>query len=192
MKNIILASSSPRRQELLRQIGLEFEIIVPDCDEFIDDSIPIEKAIQKTAYEKAKCVVDKFPVRDNSIIISADTIVVGEHVLGKPGSCDKAIEMLEKLSGRLHYVITGICIYDSESNQYITDYEKTTVKMTAMTKEQIISYVNTGEPIDKAGAYGIQGKGGLYIEKIDGCYYNVVGLPLNRLRIMLDKLNFYI
>jgi len=74
----------------------------------------------------------------------------------------------------------------------ITDYEKTTVKMAAMTKEQIISYVNTGEPIDKAGAYGIQGKGGLYIEKIDGCYYNVVGLPLNRLRIMLDKLNFYI
>jgi len=182
--DIILASGSPRRAELLQQIKLPFTIQVSDVDEDNIEKGEPSEWVQRLALAKAKDVAHKF---DKGLIIGADTIVVYENrVLGKPQNIQQAIKMLEFLSGSTHRVLTGIALVDVTTKEAITDVEITEVKFRVLTKKEIEAYVASGEPMDKAGSYGIQGLGALFVEGISGCYFNVVGLPLNRLARILQ------
>ena len=180
---IILASASPRRRQLLKELGLKFKVISTNKEEKVDDTFFPVQIARKLAVRKALEVSKK--VRDSSIIIIAgDTIVVlGNKILGKPQSKKEAIEMLSRLSGKIHKVITGICIL--QGNKKVVGHEITKVTFQKLSPAMILSYVNTGESMDKAGGYGIQGKAALLIKKIEGDYFNVMGLPLVRLAKLL-------
>lgn len=185
MKKIILASASPRRSRLLENMGLQFEIRSPLVFEKLKEGVSPQLLAEKLAREKAQSVEDQV---ESGVIIAADTIVaLGDQILGKPGDRVEAIDMLSRLSARKHHVITGVCLIDRETNRLLLESEVTEVHFRALDSQDIIAYVETGEPFDKAGAYGIQGKGAVLVERIEGCYYNVVGLPLTRLYLMLRE-----
>ena len=186
MKPLILASQSPRRKNLLRQIGLNFRIIPSRIAEvFSAHESPGENA-QRIASEKATDVATRLR---RGIVIGADTIVVlDRHVLGKPKSKDDAKRMLRLLSGREHSVFTGFALRDVETGKHIAGVEETKVRFRKLTEQEIIDYVNTGSPMDKAGSYGIQDDvGAVFIERINGCFYNVVGIPLARFYSTLQR-----
>lgn len=184
-RDLILASASPRRKELLERLDLKFTVCPADVDETM---LPDEDALAyplRTAVKKAMAVAAR---RDHAVVIAADTVVaVDNEILGKPKSEADAKEMLRRLSGREHVVITGIGIADTASGRTLSATEQTIVYFHSLTEEEIDAYVASGEPLDKAGAYGIQGKGSLLVRKIDGDYFNVVGLPLSKLyRLLLN------
>lgn len=183
MRKIILASASPRRQELLKQIGLQFDVLVEPVDEtFPADALP-GAAVCEVARRKAHAVLNTVK---EGIIIGADTVVVlGDKILGKPTGNDDAVNTLTMLSGCEHLVITGFCVIDSVTGQEAAASATTRVFFRQLTSAEILSYVNSGEPMDKAGAYGIQGLGALLVDKIEGCYFNVVGLPLTKVALTL-------
>ena len=179
---IILASSSPRRQQLLSLTGLAFEVIVSAVKEDNTQNMPPHKLAVAHARDKAVDVSKS--CSDNAIIIGADTIVVLEDkVYGKPVDRADAVRMLTNLSGREHTVISGVAVVKGQ--HIFTGYASTTVTFKQLSRDQIERYVATGEPMDKAGAYAIQGKGTLLVESIHGCYNNVVGLPLVTLAELL-------
>lgn len=183
---IYLASSSPRRRKLLKQIGIKFKSFAVETDEkFINGEHPV-KCVKRIAEEKMEEARSK--VLDG-IIITADTIVVLEgEIIGKPRSKKQAIKYLKKLSGKIHTVYTGISVHNSANGKSITDYEKTKVKFRSLGNDEIIDYVGGGSPMDKAGAYGIQDDfGAVFVERISGCFYNVMGLPLTKLYQTLRK-----
>ena len=184
---IILASSSPRRKKLLAQMGLQFEVIPSECKEnFLPEQSPAEIAT-KLALDKAKNVSAR--IQEPALVIGADTIVVRENkILGKPKDKDEAYSMLCQLQGQVHQVITGLAVIDTQSGRCLTGYERTQVELAPLTPQEIKWYISTGEPMDKAGAYAIQGFGGILIKRISGCYYNVVGLPIHRLWVMLKQM----
>jgi septum formation protein len=184
MQKIVLASASPRRVELLTQVGLDFEVMPSSVEENFDETLSPEQIVCDLAYRKAKHVADL--IEGNSLVIGADTIVLSEKILGKPSDKREAYKILNSLQGKWHEVITGVVIIDTENSTSKVDYEKTRVKMRNMSAEMIENYINTGEPMDKAGAYGIQGLGAVLVERIEGCYFNVVGLPLMKLSTMLE------
>ena len=174
MNRIILASSSPRRKELLETAGVEFEIHVKEVDESVPEGTAPADAAVMTATKKAQAVAGSF--RD-SVVIGADTIVVCDNrILGKPQSKENAAAMLRMLSGREHEVITGVCLIKNEAMRSFAKISK--VKFYNLTDEEIDKYVSTGESMDKAGAYGIQGLGCTLVESIEGDYFNIVGLPV--------------
>lgn len=176
-KKIILASASPRRKELLSQIGVTFEIVKAEGEEHITSSIPTE-VVKELSMQKAKEVAAKC---DGSIIIGADTIVAMEgQILGKPKDRADAMRMLRLLQGKKHQVITGVTVLLG-STKTLSFAEVTDVSLYPMTNAQIERYIATGEPMDKAGAYGIQGRFAAYVRGIEGDYNNVVGLPIGRL-----------
>ena len=179
MKRIILASSSPRRKELLEQIGLRFEVEPSDYEEdIVPGSEPHEMA-RKLSLGKARAAARK---HRNAIIIAADTFVVfGDRILGKPRTDAEAREMLRALNGQAHSVITGFTVLDTESGKVVSRSVETRVHMRKLTLKEIDSYVRTKEPLGKAGGYAIQGLGAVLIERIEGDYSNVVGLPLSAL-----------
>lgn len=181
---VILASNSPRRKELLRQIGLEFSVDPADVDERVLPDEPPEQYAVRVALDKARVAA----VRARAgLIIAADTIVVLDgEILGKPADAEDATRMLTKLSGRAHTVITGLAIKDASTGKELTRASSTRVWFRAITQREIAAYVSTGEPLDKAGAYGIQQRGALLVDKIEGCYFNVVGLPLSLLGELLQ------
>ncbi len=184
MKKIILASASPRRRELLAQIGIPFEVLTSDADESIEDMEP-EEACRELAKRKAKAVLKHLKAcgrgDEDLLIIGADTIVVQDkEILGKPADPADAARMLRLLSGREHEVLTGVYVIDTAGGSFAFS-EKTDVYVADLTEADIAFYLSTGEPFDKAGSYGIQGMFARYIEKIDGDYNNVVGLPVGRL-----------
>ncbi len=184
-KIIILASNSPRRRELLKQIGVVFTSDPADVDERILPGEGAEAYAVRVALDKARVAAAR---AGNAIVIGADTIVVlGETILGKPSDARDAERMLGMLSGRMHRVISGLAVVDAETGRARTGAASTTVWFRDLTPEEIRSYVLTGEPLDKAGAYGIQEKGALLVEKIEGCYFNIVGLPLSLLGEMLRE-----
>lgn len=184
MKKIILASASPRRKELLETAGAEFEICVADVDESIPEGTLPEDAAKMTAEKKALAVAER---NENAIVIGADTIVVaGDKILGKPKDKADACAMLSMLSGVEHSVITGVCIACGEHKTTFAQVSK--VKFYDLTQSEIEAYVETGEPMDKAGAYGIQGKGCVLVEKIEGDYFNIVGLPVARVMREIGKI----
>lgn len=181
---IILASASPRRQELLRQVGCDFSVMISDVIEDNNQDISPQQLAVLQAKDKAVDISSKVSADD--VVIGADTIVVLDgQVYGKPTDVNNARYILQQLSGKEHQVITGIAV--ASSGKVWTDFVVTTVKFIHMKAEQIESYLATGEPMDKAGAYAIQGIGALFVEGINGCYTNVVGLPLNKLSDVLRK-----
>ncbi len=186
--SLILASASPRRSLLLKQIGLEFEIIHSQVDETQFNSIIPEEIVQELAKRKAEDVLilleEKNGKNGNNegLIIAADTIVVlDKQILGKPSNEQEAMKMLSLLNAKTHYVMTGLYVLDILSKQGCEAIEITEVTFRELNERDIKEYISTGEPLDKAGAYGIQGKGAILVKCIKGCYYNVVGLPIVRL-----------
>lgn len=186
MQTIILASASPRRTEILNQLGLDFQVIPSEVSEVIPEkSTAPQELVTKLALHKAADVARKL---EQGLIIGADTLVVlGGTIFGKPSGPEEAVKMISILNGKIHSVYTGIAMVQVPSGQTEVGYSETKVKFRTLSKEEIQSYVATGEPLDKAGAYGIQGKGGVLVEGIEGCYFNVMGLPLSKLAEMLQK-----
>ncbi len=179
VKSIILASNSPRRKELLRQIGVTFTSDPADVDESILPGEGAADYVIRVALDKARVVAGRAGA---GIIIAADTVVLlGTMILGKPVDRQDAEHMLGMLSGAMHTVITGLAVMDAATGRTKTRAEITKVWFRNLSLEEIASYVATGEPLDKAGAYGIQERGALLVQKIEGCYFNVVGLPLSLL-----------
>ncbi|MFY9607169.1 MAG: Maf family protein [Blastocatellia bacterium] len=173
---IILASSSPRRADLLAAIGVDFQIVPSLVQERAHPDEPPGDYITRLARAKVVAVARH---RDAGLIIGADTVVVLDGVLmEKPGSQQDARRMLRELSGRWHAVLTGVALFDAASHREVADYEKTLVRFARLTDQEIDWYVESGEPMDKAGAYGIQGVAAMFVEEIAGNYSNVVGLPI--------------
>lgn len=181
---IVLASESPRRKELLERMGLDFTVRVPVLDETMDPFAHPEDEVARVALEKAKVV---YPCcNDGDIIVAADTIVVCDSlVMGKPRSESEAFSMLRRLSGREHQVMTGLTVLTDTYEETVT--VTTTLRMRPLSDEEIRAYIATGEPMDKAGAYGIQGLASMFIVGLDGDYYNVMGLPICTLAMILRK-----
>lgn len=179
MEKIILASSSPRRMEILKNLRVEFDVIPSNYEEVLVNKLP-EELVCYLAKNKALEVSSR--VTSEKIILAADTMVfIDNMTLGKPHTDIAAYNMLKSLSGRKHDVITGICLLSKSLNKTYLDYEVTNVFFRELSDEEIWNYIGTGEPLDKAGAYGIQGLGGLFVKRIEGCYFNVVGLPIYKL-----------
>ena len=180
--NVILASQSPRRRELLGLFRIPFTVRAADIDETMDPNLPAEQEVARVSRAKAMAT----PAKAEDVVIAADTIVAcNGKTLGKPKSKEQAVEMLTILSGRDHQVMTGLTVLRGDRVRTVT--EITDVRFRPLTDEEIDAYVATGEPMDKAGAYGIQGKGSLLVEKINGDYFNVMGLPVMRLSRMLER-----
>lgn len=182
---LILASASERRHELFKRIVSDFEIIVSG---FNEEKVIFEgdcgEYVKKISSGKALDIGTK--LSGDFLVLGCDTIVAFDgKVLGKPKDREDAKRMLMMLSGGVHQVYSGITLYNTLSGRSLSDFVRTDVKFSPLSEEEIHKYIETGEPMDKAGAYGIQGYGGVFVEEIHGCYYNVVGLPLNRLNCLL-------
>ncbi|MBS4208958.1 Maf family protein [Bacillus sp. FJAT-50079] len=184
MSNLILASSSPRRKELLGKLSIPFISHSCDVDETVSTSLSPSEIVTVLAKRKAAAVSRQYP---QSYIIGSDTIVVSNQlVLGKPKDEKEARQMLRTLSGRVHSVYTGVAVLH-DGVEYVF-YEKTDVEFWELSEEEIERYIDSGEPFDKAGAYGIQGLGALFVKSISGDYYSVVGLPVSRLARVLAEM----
>ena len=197
MEKIVLASASPRRRELLEQIGIKFDIVVSnEPEDEIDKSLSPENYTSELALMKACNVAKKLTgtKRKDSLIIAADTVVYSDgKILGKPKDSDDAFRILKSLSGKAHEVYTGICVMRLTDGYATSKRIKTTVKSNELTDKTIKAYIKTGEPADKAGAYGIQGRGAVLVEEICGDYFNVVGLPLSALYdVLISEFGDYI
>lgn len=190
MKRIILASASPRRRELLRQIGLTFEVEPSSLVEEIPPGIEPHQLARQISFRKAEIVASRH--RD-AIVIAADTFgVIDGQVLGKPHTSEEARKMLATLSGRCHSVITGFTIIDTADDKTLSRSVETKVYIKVLTDTEIDAYVRSGEPLDKAGAYAIQGLGAVLVERIEGDYLNIVGLPLNALAEALKEFGIHV
>jgi len=185
MRKLILASNSPRRKELLQYLDIPFEIRSENTEEIVDYSIPSEELVMDLAFQKAAAVFRK---NQESIVMGFDTLVyVDDVLLGKPKTKEDAYGMLRQLSGKTHFVLTGCAVISKEMSKSF--YEKTRVSFHEMTEQEILDYVETGEPMDKAGAYGIQGKGAKFVKHVNGDYFTVMGMPLSRLYHELKDMN---
>ena len=186
---LILASASERRAEILRDAGLSFVVLSSAVDETPYENESSHELVERLASAKAELAAAR--AIGPAIVIAADTVIsLDGHILGKPRSTDDARNMLEKLSGRTHSVVTGVALIRLPDSERRTFVESTLVHFAALSPEEITRYLATGEPHDKAGAYAIQGHAGRFIPRIDGCYFNVVGLPLSRLYHALTDLGW--
>jgi septum formation protein len=186
---LILASASPRRAEILRNAGIQFEICSRDVDESRLDNESPGDYVCRLALAKAVSAAERNPNLDaDALIIGADTVVVvGSAILGKPASSDDAKRMLRSISGRVHEVRTGLALLETSGMRQRVVQEITRVHFAHLGDQEIEGYIATREPFDKAGAYAIQGRGGRYVTRIEGCYFNVMGLPLARLWTLLRE-----
>ena len=181
---LILASQSPRRKELLGFITNDFRVIPAKGEEVLPENITPENAVLLLSEQKADEI---YAEHKNEVIIAADTVVsIDGKILGKPKDEDEAFLMLKTLSGRVHNVFTGVCVIFADGSK-TTFAERTEVEFYALADEEILAYIATGEPMDKAGAYGIQEKGALNVKRINGDFYNVMGLPVGRLSRVLAR-----
>jgi septum formation protein len=183
---VILASKSPRRTELLKKIISHFEVEVSNIDENLNGRLSPHELAVKLSQLKAQNISQHL---NEGLIIGADSIVVlNDTILGKPKDYVDAVEMLNKLSGKTHQVITGFSVLKKAEQQLVSDYAKTDVKFRELTSQEIQQYIKEKKPFDKAGSYGIQDEAGLFVEKIDGCYFNVMGLPITKLYLVLKDM----
>ena len=190
MHEFILASASPRRKQLLEQIGLSFRCLPAQVDEEAFAALPARQLVSKLACLKARATAQQL---ENGIVIAADTVVVlDDLIMGKPINRKDAEQKLALLSNREHQVMTGICVFNCQDQNHAVEVEVTKVFFRQLSCCEINAYLDSDEWVDKAGAYGIQSLGALLIDKIEGCYFNVVGLPLNRLNQMLCKQGVYL
>lgn len=184
MKKLYLASASPRRQDLLKQIGLDFEVIPSSVKEIMNENLSPGELVENLALAKARDVAGTIA---DGVVIGADTVVIlNNQIMGKPVDSAEAALMLTRLSGALHQVMTGVAIVDIKSGLQRVFHETTCVRFRYLTSDIIENYIDSGEPFDKAGAYAIQGLGSILVEGIEGCYFNVVGLPLTRVATELS------
>ena len=191
MRSIILASGSPRRSMILTQAGIEFQVVLPTLSEELTDKIIPKEVVEDLSRQKAENVAANLSERTDLLIIAADTIVsIDNEILGKPSDEAEAAAMLRLLQGNVHQVYTGVTfVYDVDKiRKTHTFHAMTEVEMSTMSECEIRDYIATGEPMDKAGAYGIQGKGCVYIKSIHGEYNNVVGFPITKIRSEYKKL----
>ncbi|RXT14718.1 nucleoside triphosphate pyrophosphatase [Ammoniphilus sp. CFH 90114] len=187
---IILASSSPRRQEMLRNLGLEFTIHPSGADESVEDGLKPAKIVELLAERKAADVASLY---ESGIVIGSDTIVVlGDKVLGKPNNEEDAFSMLSALQGTTHSVYSGLALIDANNGNRRVGHVETKVRMRPVSKDEILRYIATKEPMDKAGAYAIQGLGSIFVEGIVGDYFSVVGLPVQMMASYLEEFGFSI
>ncbi len=185
-RKIILASKSPRRKELLSGLISEFEVRPDTAPEVVEAELSPEETVKRLALQKAENVAKIS--EDDALIIAADTVVfIDGEILGKPKDEDEATTMLRKLSGREHHVCTGYAIIDNKTKRSFCSFERTAVHFRPLTNGEIERYVATKEPMDKAGAYGVQGKGAIFVDYIKGDYFNVVGLPVSALSMVLKN-----
>ncbi len=176
MTDIILASASPRRSELMTLAGFRFDVICADIDEIVPEKALPQEVVMSLALQKAQAVAKD---HRKSAVVGSDTVVALDgKILGKPRSESEAAEMLRSLSGRIHKVFTGVAIVCGE--KVTSFFEETEVEFYPLTDQEILDYVATGEPMDKAGAYGIQGRGAVLVKRINGDYFNVMGLPISK------------
>lgn len=188
MKKLILASSSPRRAEVLRNAGIEFEVRPADIDETRRPHESAGDYVQRLALEKVRAAVNSETNAGNFIVVGADTVVVNRgEILLKPDSADDARRMLRQLSGGVHEVHTGLAVIRTPQRIERVIEEITSVHFAMLSEAEIDAYIATGEPFDKAGAYGIQSLGGRYVTRVEGCYFNVMGMPLGRLWATLQE-----
>ena len=186
---LILASASPRRAELLRQLGVEFTVLPSDAPEVHDDQLTAREISQVNAYRKARVIAKKFP---DALVLGADTLVyLDTTLLGKPADLEDADRMLKQLSGRTHEVVTAICLLHLRTHRQRVFFESTAVTFRTLDAVQIRRYLGKVNTLDKAGGYAIQEEGDLIIEKISGSYTNVVGLPVEKLRKELESWEHY-
>ncbi|NOZ96429.1 MAG: Maf-like protein [Gammaproteobacteria bacterium] len=186
MGHLILASSSPRRQELLRQLGLDFDIVRPDIDESIQDNESVSSYVERLAREKAQVIFSQCP---DAVILAADTSLgLDGKIIGKPESKAHAFEIWTALSGRQHDVFSGICV--ATASDFFSEVVQTRVEFQHLTQSDMENYWATGEPVGKAGAYAIQGAAAQFIPRIEGSYSNVVGLPLYETVQLLKRVKF--
>ena len=184
----ILASASPRRREILENISLDFEIIADESEEIMIEGEKPYDTVKRLAMQKAKNIAAGIESGENTIVIGADTVVsIDGKILGKPNDEIEAKDMLLTLSGRINTVYTGLALIETQSGKEVSDFVSTGVKFRNLSEKEIENYIRSGEPMDKAGAYGIQKIGGLFVESINGDYFNVVGLPLCRLGEILSE-----
>ena len=184
LPKIVLASSSPRRVKLLKQLGVPFEVVEPVGVHEEDEGVP-EEVVIRNAQAKADHVASKL---DEGIVIGADTIVVlGNTIIGKAMTDQEATDMLTAVQGRTHRVLTGLAVVDASSKRTEKDVVETHVTFQPLTEDEVARYVASGEPLGKAGGYAVQGLGAVIVEEVHGCFYNVVGLPLYRLNMLLEK-----
>lgn len=188
MKKIILASASSKRAKTLSRLNLDFDIIPTNIEKNVDISLSNEENVEKIALEKALEVANTVNGEDH-IIIAADTIVINQKLLSKPTTEEEAFLILKALSGKTHQVVTGVCIFSTEENRGIISHRTTNVKFSKYNDELIRKYIKTGEIWDRNGAYNIQGLGSILVDSIDGCYSNIVGLPISLLCEMLTEFN---
>ena len=186
VETLVLASASPRRAELLKLLQSEFEVLpCPIPEDRLNGESPAVM-VQRLAYAKARAARE---LRRHSTIVGADTVVVlGESVFGKPVSAEVARHMLQSLSGKIHSVLTGVCVWRRET--CLVDFCRTDVIFSRMSEQEIAAYLKTGEPQDKAGAYAIQGFAARFVERVEGCYFNVVGLPVSLVYQMLKRTGY--
>ncbi len=187
---VILASGSPRRKELLASLGLPFTVVKSDVDEAAIpvDHLSPEEIVQRLSAAKAQAVAATQP---SALVIGSDTLVVLEgDIFGKPNTPKEAFQMLSRLQNQTHTVYSGITLIDTRQEKTVSGHLATQVTMKAMSEDEIWDYIQTQEPMDKAGAYAIQGFGSLLIEKIDGCYFNVVGMSLFLLNQLIEQLGY--
>lgn len=183
MSQLILASASPRREELLKHLNLDFEIITEDIEETFNHNLDIKSQIENIAFNKANVVYQK---HQDKIVIGADTVIIFEdEIIGKPHTKENAIKILERLSGKSHIVLTAVAIISKEKTSIFAS--ETEVEFYDLSHQEIIDYVDTLEPLDKAGAYTIQGLSSIFIKKINGDYYSVMGLPIAKLYQVLKE-----
>ncbi|HSW35365.1 MAG TPA: Maf family protein [Candidatus Limnocylindrales bacterium] len=187
MMKLILASASPRRAMLLSQVGIPYQVIIPDFSEMITEDIAPDQLVLEFAMKKARSVSCRLR---SGLVLAADTVVWHRgKILGKPDNEEDARRMLRLLSNECHKVLTGIALVDVAAEKYETGYSETSVWMKQLSEEIIDAYIATGEPMDKAGAYAIQGRAAIFIAKLEGCYFNIVGLPLGLLHDLLLKIS---
>jgi septum formation protein len=190
MDKLVLASGSPRRKELLSGLGFPFEIIVSDVDETVAGDMQPHAVVHALAYRKAAAVSNSL---QNGIVIGSDTIVVvDDNILGKPKDEQDAFHMLHTLQGRNHNVYSGIAVIDAATGKQLVDHRSTLVHIRPLTDKEIWSYIQTGETRDKSGSYAIQGIGSTIVDRIEGDYFTVVGLPMELLASMLTSFGFHV
>jgi septum formation protein len=193
--SLILASASPRRAQILRDAGIAFEIIAPRVEEIIMPGESAESMVLRLAEAKARAAAEVLRAEKRRVLVlGADTTVVagadGTTILGKPTSSEDAARMLRLLSGRTHRVLTGIAVIRLPDGEFRSAVESTRVTFAQIDEDEIARAIASGEPFDKAGAYAIQGRAGRWVERVDGCYFNVVGLPLHRACALLGELGW--
>ena len=195
MLELILASQSPRRKQILEEAGYKFRIFPTEISEILNKNLSLEDQVSDCAHQKAQAAAERLKPLESEhfLVLAADTLVVhGAQAIGKPKNKEEAILILNQLSGQVHRVITGFCLFDLKSKNLVLGHESTKIQFRSLSQNEIVDYVDSGDPMDKAGAYGIQGEARKFVANIEGSFENVVGLPLKAIEKIFNEQNWHV